>query len=195
MACRALGLAVRRRRAGSPWGWTSGIASSRPTRPTAAAGLVQHSSRPTLPGPRIVQALGAYRRWADPELRRIVASPRARPERAAPRQPRPAVPVDRGQVAYLESRLLDAIAGRAAVPGDALRPHRSGLSRELWSVLEAAKPGDPRLLRPGRRLGTATTRRAPLGRPRRQGGRGTRDGQNPVVLGPWLEALRPSGAS
>ncbi|HZW33485.1 MAG TPA: serine/threonine-protein kinase, partial [Isosphaeraceae bacterium] len=115
-------------------------------RATFASSLVQQALHVgTAQVPEVVQALGDYRRWADPALKRVLA------ETSDPKEKLHAslalLPVDAGQVAYLEQRLLDAELGELPVVRAALQPHQSRLTPKLWSVLDAARPGDPHLLR------------------------------------------------
>ena len=73
---------------------------------------------------------------------------------------------------------------------DALRPYRSSLTPKLWSVLDTAKPGDPRLLPAAGALALydpESPRWANNGSKVAE----TLVGVNSLVLGPWLEALRP----
>ena len=73
---------------------------------------------------------------------------------------------------------------------DALKAHRSTLTPKLWAVLESAKPGADRLLPTAGALAPTTPD------DRRWDGRGRKVAQalvsvNSVVLGPWIDALRP----
>ena len=145
-------------------------------RATAADGLVQALLKAdTSQVPGIVQGLGNYRRWADPELRRTVADGAADP-RAKLHASLALLPVDRGQVAFLEARLLDAAPADLPVLRDALsptgRPGAEALGRARRR--QGRRPPPP----PGRRgPGALRARQPPLGRPRRQGRPGARDGQ------------------
>ena len=113
---------------------------------TAAAGLVQQLLKvDTAQVPGVVQAIGDYRRWIDPELRRAVAAASADP-RVKLHASLALLPVDPTQVPYLETRLLDALPGELLVLRDALQPHRLDLTPKLWTALESAGPGDARLL-------------------------------------------------
>jgi serine/threonine protein kinase/tetratricopeptide (TPR) repeat protein len=159
-------------------------------RATAAAGLVQQllkADTPQVPG--ILKGLGAYRRWVDPELKRAVADGTGEP-RAKLHASLALLPVDRGQVAYLEARLLDAAPATLPVVRDALRPHRADLAPRLWGVLDAAKPGDPRLLPAAGALAAYEPESSRLAA---YGGKVAQAlvTVNPVFLGQWLDALRP----
>ena len=74
---------------------------------------------------------------------------------------------------------------------EALEPHRGQLAPRLWAVLEKARAGrsEPAGLR--RRPGPLRPREPPLGG--RSAARWPRRSSrsNPVVVGHWLEALRP----
>ena len=76
-------------------------------RETAASALVQQLLKAdTVKVPGIVQVIGSYRRWADPELRRAVAvssDPQAKLHASLA-----LLPVDPGQADYLSNRLLNA---------------------------------------------------------------------------------------
>ena len=159
-------------------------------RATAAAGLVQALLKAdTSQVPGIVQGLGDYRRWADPELRRTVADGAADP-RAKLHASLALLPVDQGQVAFLEARLLDAAPAALPVLRDALKPHRVDLAPKLWGVLDSARTGDPRLLPAAGALALYepdSPRWADLGGKVAQ----ALVTVNPVFLGHWLDALRP----
>src|SRR5262249_7468202 len=73
---------------------------------------------------------------------------------------------------------------------DALRPHQSGLTSKLWSALDSAQPGEPRLLSSAGALALYDPDNP------RWAGLGGKAAQalvavNPVFLGIWLDALRP----
>ena len=94
-------------------------------------------------------------------------------------------------------RLITSSTACSATPSelpvlrDALKPHRSTLTPKLWTVLESAKPGDASLLPAAGALALYDPDDAKWDGSGRQGGSGIGDGQFPVYLGPWLEALRP----
>ena len=110
--------------------------------------------------------------------------------REASRQPRPASG-RRGQVAFLETRLLDAAPAALPVLRDALKPYRSDLAPKLWSILDAAKAGDQP--HPSGRRGLAGFRagQPALATDRWRSFPGARARSIPVFLGQWLDALRP----
>jgi formylglycine-generating enzyme required for sulfatase activity/tetratricopeptide (TPR) repeat protein len=139
--------------------------------------------------PAIVKQLPSYRRWADPELVRVVqsADPQGRERLHASLA---LLPIDATQVDYLLNRLLTATPGELAVLRDALEPHRSTLTPRLWTVLESAKPGDASLLPCASALASydpENTRWEAVGGKVAQ----ALVTINSIYLGPWLEALRP----
>ncbi len=73
---------------------------------------------------------------------------------------------------------------------DALKPHRSTLTPKLWTVLESAKPGDASLLPSASALASYDPDDAKW---EAVGGKVAQAlvSVNAVVLGPWIEALRP----
>ncbi len=101
-----------------------------------ASGLVQQVLKAEMPQvPAIVQAMGSYRRWTDPELRQIVAA-RAEnsPERL--RASMALLPAEPGQAEYLYGRLLNADLGELPVMRQALLGHQHAIVQRLWVVLE-----------------------------------------------------------
>ena len=103
---------------------------------THAAGLVRTitAAAPAELVEVIEQDLPSYRRWADPLLRRIVASePEASPRRL--RASLALLPVDRGQVNFLSQWLL--CCGVAEFPAirNGLKPHAAELQAKLWATL------------------------------------------------------------
>ena len=100
------------------------------------------------------------------------------------------LPVDATQVNYLFDRLKTATPAELAVLRDALKSHRAALAPKLWTVLESANPGDFSLLP----AASALASYAPDD-PRWEA-QGAKVAQalvsvNSLVLGTWLEALRP----
>jgi formylglycine-generating enzyme required for sulfatase activity/tetratricopeptide (TPR) repeat protein len=95
--------------------------------------------------PAIVKQLSGYRRWADPQLVRLVetADPQGREHLHASLA---LLPVDATQVDYLFDRLLTVSPTELPVIRDALKPYSSTLTPKLWTLLESAKPGDASLL-------------------------------------------------
>ena len=159
-------------------------------RRTTAAGLVQQLlSADTRQVPGIIKGLGHYRRWTDPELKQAMSDASCRPAHRL-HASLALLPVDGGQVAFLEARMLDANPADLAVVRDALEPHRAELTPKLWAVLDAAKAGDPRLLPAAGALADYEPENP------RWNDLGGKVAQalvtvNPVFLGEWLDALRP----
>jgi len=156
---------------------------------TASALVQQLLKADTAQVPGLVQAIGNYRFWTDPELRRTVAEASSDPQ-AKLHASLALLPVDPTQVAYLETRLRDAAPSELPVLRDALRPHFASLTPKLWSVLDMAKPDDPRLLTSASVLALYNPENP------RWADLGVKVAQavatpNPVSLRPWLEALRP----
>ncbi len=159
-------------------------------REAVARGLVDQVARANIVQvPSIVRSMRGYRRWVDPALRHVV-------ERSSERSSErlhaglALLPVDDGQVEYLFQRLQDASADEVPVLRDALEPHRTGLAPKLWSVLDAAKPGDPSLLPAASCLALydpQSRRWTEVAAKVAQGLVTT----NLVYLRTWLDALRP----
>ena len=113
---------------------------------TQAQGLVQRLlDADTAQVPEIVRSISAYRRWADPELKKTVEEA-ADTSRKKLHASLALLPVDANQVDFLFSRLLSATENELPVLRDALKTHQSTLTPKLWTVLETAKPGDAALL-------------------------------------------------
>jgi serine/threonine protein kinase/formylglycine-generating enzyme required for sulfatase activity/tetratricopeptide (TPR) repeat protein len=164
------------------------------TRAARAGMLVEQllgADTPQVPG--ILRSLESDRLWKHPDTRRLQLKA-ALPLSSSPRKELHAslalIPVDRGQVSYLEARLLDAAPSALPVILDALKPHRDDLAPRLWGVLDEAKPGDPRVL-PAAAALAAYEPFSP--RWADHGGKvaGALVAANPVFLGQWLDALRP----
>jgi serine/threonine protein kinase/formylglycine-generating enzyme required for sulfatase activity len=155
-----------------------------------AAALVQSLKAANTAGvPPLVQELSGYRRWADQRLKRSLAESE-KSSREHLHASLALLPVDPSQVDDLFGRMLDADPIEVRVLRNALRPHRSRLNAQLWSVLEAAKPGDPRLLPAASALASYD----PDGsRWESVGGKVAHAlvTVNSVQLGEWLESLRP----
>ncbi len=143
--------------------------------------------------PSIIQQLNGVRRWADPELRRVLreTDPSQREHLHASMA---LLADDPAQIDYLTDRLLAAAPTDLPVLRALLQPHQSRLAARLWSVLETAKPGEPALLPAASALALYApddprwTRHAdqiaePLVR------------SNPLSLGTWLELFRPARAA
>src|SRR5262249_11379248 len=98
--------------------------------------------------------------------------------------------VDPSQVDYLLKRLLSAGPTELPVLREALEPHRSQLASKLWTELRKAKAGDPSLLASAGALAlydAENPRWADLGGKVAQ----ALVIENSLVIGPWLENLRP----
>jgi len=159
-------------------------------RETFARGLVEQVVRANIAQvPKIVGSMGEYRRWVDPALRQVI-------ERSSERSSErlhaglALLPVDDRQVEYLFQRLQDASADEVRVLRDALEPYQTGLTPKLWSVLDAAKPGDPSLLPAASSLALynpQNPRWNEVGAKVAQGLVTT----DRVSLRTWLDALRP----
>ncbi len=139
--------------------------------------------------PAIVRQLTNYRRWANPRLMTLVQNP-DNSSREKLHAGLALLPVDPSQLPYLEMHLLDATPAELPVLRDALKPHRSILVPKLWSVLDAAKPGDESLLPAASAHAGYDASSVPW---EAVGGKvaQTLVTVNPVYLGPWLDALRP----
>jgi formylglycine-generating enzyme required for sulfatase activity/tetratricopeptide (TPR) repeat protein len=141
--------------------------------------------------PGIIQSLGRYRRWADPQLRSLVrgADDTSREKLHASLA---LLPVDPKQLPFLEGKLLDATPDRLPGLVDALRSHRSTMVGHLWAALDTAPPGAASLLPAAGALAAyepSSSRWPSVGGKLAQ----ALVRVNPVDLGPWLEALRPAG--
>jgi formylglycine-generating enzyme required for sulfatase activity/energy-coupling factor transporter ATP-binding protein EcfA2 len=157
---------------------------------TYAFGLVQQLLKAEIDQvPEIVRAMPSYRRWTDPELKRIIGT---LPDGSGLKlhASLALLPFDSSQLPFLEKHLLDATPAELPVLRDALKPHRSTLIPKLWSVLDSSKPGDVSLLPAASALADYET-----DSPRWEsvGGKVAQAlvSVNPVYLGPWLDALRP----
>ncbi len=140
--------------------------------------------------PEIIQIIENYRRWTDPELKRIVSesSPGSKEKLHASLA---LLPVNPTQVSYLETRLLKAPPNELLVLIRLLRPQRANLSTNLWAVLEASKPGNPALLPAAAALAAFDKEDS------RWGELGGKVAQALVMVNPvnrafWSDALRPS---
>ena len=150
------------------------------------------SSLPTIETkvtPGTVDALAAFRRWANPELRRMIRESR-KDSKEHLHASLALLPVDASQVDYLSERLLSAEPSEALVLRDALKIQQSSLAPRLWSVLESAKPGDASLLPTASALASYDPNDA---RWEAVSGKVSQAlvTVNSLVLRPWIEALRP----
>ena len=158
---------------------------------THAEGLVElvlKANTGQVPG--IVDAMRDYRRWVDPALKTALATwSEDTPQRL--HASLALLPVDNSQGDYLYQRLLKATPGDLAVIAQALRKdHQTALTPKLWSVIDSAKADDPRLLRAASALALFD----PGGREWASAGGKAADSLvrvNQILLGGWIEALRP----
>jgi formylglycine-generating enzyme required for sulfatase activity len=112
---------------------------------THAAGLVQQLLKAEIAQvPGIVENLQGYRRWTDPELKRVIAQS-ALDSKEKLHASIALLPVDPRQVDYLLGRALIADPGLMAVLRDSLQPHRTELVDRLWRELDEANSTEPLL--------------------------------------------------
>jgi serine/threonine protein kinase/formylglycine-generating enzyme required for sulfatase activity/tetratricopeptide (TPR) repeat protein len=157
---------------------------------TEAQGLVQRLlDVDTAQVPEIIRSLSAYRRWTEPELRRTVEEA-ADTSRKKLHASLALLPIDPSQVDYLYSRLINARPTELPVLREALRPHQSRLVAQLWSVLEAARPGIADLLPAAGALAVYDPE-SPRWQPVADRVSQALVTVNSVFLGLWLESLRP----
>jgi serine/threonine protein kinase len=157
---------------------------------THASGLVQQLLRAEIDQvPEIVRAMQSYRRWTDPELKRI-AGDLTDDSGQKLHASLALLPVDPSQLPFLEKHLLDATPAELLVIRDALKSHSVTLTPKLWSVLDSAKPGDVSLLPAASALAGYDASSLKW---ESVGGKVSQAlvSVNPVYLGPWLDALRP----
>jgi formylglycine-generating enzyme required for sulfatase activity len=139
--------------------------------------------------PRIIERMARYRRWTDPRLVRMIAE--SEPSNRAHLHARLALlPSDPTQAGPLYDRLIGASPADLRVLLDLLDKHKARLVPRLWPELEKAKPGDPSLL-----ASAAALARYDPEDPR-WADRGAKAAEalvslNPILLGDWLEVLRP----
>jgi hypothetical protein len=155
-----------------------------------AASLVQRLLDAETPRvPAIVGAMRYYRRWVDASLRNELdeASAGSRQKLHASLA---LLPVDATLVDYLFDRLSRATSSELPVLRDALKSHRTSLTARLWTVLESAKPGDASLLPCASALASydpeSTKWEAASGKVAQ-----ALVSVDAIVLGLWIEALRP----
>ena len=137
--------------------------------------------------PSIIHQIASYRRWADP---RLVHAVRSNDDREHLHASLALLPVDSTQVDYLFKRLLSATPSELPVLRDSLKTHRASLTPKLWAVLESAKPDDLSLLPSACALASYAPDDAQWEVV------GSKVAQalvsvNAILLGPWIEALRP----
>jgi serine/threonine protein kinase/formylglycine-generating enzyme required for sulfatase activity len=156
----------------------------------SASGLVASlKTASTSEVPSIINQLNRLRRWADPELRRLLRE--SDPSRREYLHASLALLADDpSQVDYLYARMLTAKTEELPVLREALAPYRSQLEPRLWSVLDAAAPGAESLLPAASALALyhpADSRWA------KHAAKVAEEmvGIDLVSLKPWLESLRP----
>ena len=164
------------------WGGIEGYGT---LRASALVESLQKVGTSDVPG--IVKQLSGYRHWADPRLARAVQSNDDRKHLHASLA---LLPVDTTQVDYLFKRLLSATPSELPVLRDSLKTHRASLTPKLWAVLESAKPDELSLLPSACALASYAPDDAQWEFV------GSKVAQalvsvNAILLGPWIEALRP----
>ncbi len=113
---------------------------------THANGLVERlASADTAGVLRILPGVREYRRWAEPQLRRIVAA-KSDESKEKFHASLGLLQFDDGQLGYVYRRLLSANPAEMAVIRDVLGPYRNRLTGRLWAELGSAAPGDRRIL-------------------------------------------------
>jgi formylglycine-generating enzyme required for sulfatase activity len=143
--------------------------------------------------PAVVRDLGAYRRWADPLLRKALVNAEADGDARKQLHARLALlPSDPGQVDSLRERLLGSEPNEMGAIRELLAPHGDSLVEPLWAVLE------DRAAQPSRRLRAAcalATYAPDDGRWETVSGdvAGWLVAENPLMSSKWAESLRPVG--
>ena len=146
------------------------------------------STAETVAVPRVVHDLTEYRDLTGAKLveMRANANPGSKEQLHASLA---LLPVDRGQVAYLYGRLLDAEPHQVPVVRDALAPYKGALLDKLWAVAISPE-NDKERLRAASALATydpESERWAKASGPVVE----QLVGENPVFLGLWMESFRP----
>ncbi len=137
----------------------------------------------------IIEQLSGYRRWAKTRLLRVLEKHDVQ-SREHLHASLALLAVDSTQVHDLFKRLLTATPVEFPVLRDALRAHRSTLTRRLWTELESAKPGDTSVLPSAGALASYDPDDA------RWEALADKVAQslvsvNAIMVGPWIDALRP----
>ena len=144
--------------------------------------------------PTIVKEISGYRRWANPML--STANRKAEQEKDERKQLHTSLallPVDKGQIPYLYSRLLEAKPNEADVLVKSLGSYKDELVEQLWNVLlKPEKAKEMQVLRTASALAAY------------DGGIDIKNWEkisplivnqlvkeNPAFIGVWTEALRP----
>jgi eukaryotic-like serine/threonine-protein kinase len=140
--------------------------------------------------PGIVSTIGGFRKWTDPKLAEIVSDPK-RSSKERLRASLALLPVDASQIDYLFERLLKAEPDDLLVIRDLLGPRRVELVNRFWKV--ASNPAADR----NQRFRAACALAA------YDSGNDERWDEiaddvaeklvteNPLLLKPWMDALRP----
>ena len=166
------------------WGGIEGYGT---IRALALVESLQKVGTPEVPG--IVNQLSGYRRWADPLLVRVAQSTDDQSQEHL-HASLALLPVDGTQVNYLFTRLLSVTPSELPVLRDALKAHRSTLTPKLWTMLDSAKPDERSLLPIASVLASFTpddARWEVVGQKVAQ----ALVSVNAILLGAWIEALRP----
>jgi hypothetical protein len=142
--------------------------------------------------PQIVQEIKPFQRWADSRLRKAYSEAQAKGDfRRQLHASLALLPVDPYQVEYLYERLLDADPLEVPVIRDALVPHKESLTSKLWGVVEQpAKGKESQRLRAATALATYD----PSSQRWLKVSGALADqivAENLLVLGVWIEGLRP----
>ena len=162
-------------------------------RATIATGLVdQLLKADTAQVPGIVDSMKDYRRWVDPALREeLVKAKPGSPQELHARLALLASP-DPAQIEPLCDQLLTTGSRTVEVVRQSLKPHQELLTPKLWAAVERAKPGDDSILPAASTLA--------LFDPKSPSWAGSADKVasalvrvNPILLGGWIEMLRPVG--
>jgi formylglycine-generating enzyme required for sulfatase activity len=114
---------------------------------TYSAGLVQQlRNADTARVPSIVRSMRDLHLWTDPALKRTLRSKTDGSDQKLKASLALLDGGDRSQLTFLEKRLHSASSADLSVLRDALKPHRTQLIPQLWTVLQSTKPDDTRLL-------------------------------------------------
>jgi serine/threonine protein kinase len=140
--------------------------------------------------PRRIDELGPYRRWADPVLRQMASDTSLDPGRRL-NASLALLPVDGGQVDYLTERLLDASPDELPVIRAALSGHPTDVADRLWQVLENNQPMASVRIRAACALAAFEPESPRWGAVRKDVAAKV-VGENPLLLGKWMEALSPA---
>jgi serine/threonine protein kinase/formylglycine-generating enzyme required for sulfatase activity/tetratricopeptide (TPR) repeat protein len=139
--------------------------------------------------PPLVKQLSGYRRWANPQLVRVLEGTDA-PKREHMHASLALLPVDATQVDYLFDRLTKATPTELPVLCDALKSHRATLAPRLWTALDSAKSSDVKLLPTASALACYDPNNS------KWDAVGEKVAQalvsvNSLLLRPWIDTLRP----